>query len=337
MPQNIQFYLPFPKRVSPDLHQARERNIAWVQKHGLAQGVIALQNYRRWALADFAAQAFPEARGSDLDICADLMGWFFPFDDQFDGPVGCDPKRAEIICNELTEILYRPLGAPTLLHTPVTKSFADLWARIPGEMGADWVRRTTDNWAEYLTVYAEEARNRRTGTVLALADYIELRRKSVAFKSSMDLVERTHHFEVPERAYRSRMLHEMLELANDVIWLCNDTYSIEKEEARQDPHSIILIIERENNCLREESLAQICALVREKVQYFLELKRGLPAFCIALGLDAKDGDSVARFVAGLGEWMRANHDWGTSSGRYSAEGVTPADQPGYPENLVIEC
>ncbi|WP_405533360.1 hypothetical protein [Streptomyces avidinii] len=51
-------------------------------------------------------ECYPYARGPSLDLCADAMGFFFVFDDQFDGPLGRDPAQTARVCQQLIDIVH---------------------------------------------------------------------------------------------------------------------------------------------------------------------------------------------------------------------------------------
>lgn len=106
MPQDIEFRLPFPLSVSPDLEGARQRNLGWVRRMGLVGEGRSLEWFASWDMPLLAARGFPYATGPALDLCADAMAFFFVFDDQFDGPLGQDPARAAAVSQQLIDILH---------------------------------------------------------------------------------------------------------------------------------------------------------------------------------------------------------------------------------------
>ncbi|WP_370418051.1 terpene synthase family protein [Streptomyces sp. QH1-20] len=87
MPQDIDFGLPFPLRLSPD-----------------------------------------------LDLCTDVMAFFFVIDDQLDGPLGAAPERVARVCQGLIDIVHGTPPAPGA--DPCSVAFADLGRRSTDEAPA---------------------------------------------------------------------------------------------------------------------------------------------------------------------------------------------------------
>ncbi|MFD9359440.1 hypothetical protein [Streptomyces sp. NPDC060031] len=55
MPQDIEFHLPFPSFLSPDLEGSRQRNLAWVRRMGLVGEGRSLEWYASWDMPLLAA------------------------------------------------------------------------------------------------------------------------------------------------------------------------------------------------------------------------------------------------------------------------------------------
>ena len=68
MPQNIDFALPFPLRISTDLKRARQQNLQWVQRLGLVAEGNSLAWFSMWDIPRLAAFGFPYATGDELDL-----------------------------------------------------------------------------------------------------------------------------------------------------------------------------------------------------------------------------------------------------------------------------
>ncbi|EDY49638.1 terpene synthase family protein [Streptomyces clavuligerus] len=114
MPQDVEFALPWPLRVSPHLDAAREHNLEWMSARGLL-APEERERYLRWQLAEVSAYFYPEASEEGLFLATDLMGWYFsPFDDQFDGLLGGIPRAAAEVLGQFAALLHRAdTGAST--------------------------------------------------------------------------------------------------------------------------------------------------------------------------------------------------------------------------------
>ncbi|HEX5567927.1 MAG TPA: pentalenene synthase, partial [Streptomyces sp.] len=98
--------IPFPGGISPDVEQARVHTIRWLLDFGMLRGDLACAEYDTLRLERAMARFYPRATGDDLKLATDVNGWFFVFDDQFDGPLGRDPARAAGVCQKLIDIVH---------------------------------------------------------------------------------------------------------------------------------------------------------------------------------------------------------------------------------------
>ncbi|GGS34618.1 hypothetical protein Snoj_00790 [Streptomyces nojiriensis] len=333
MPQDIEFHLPFPKSVSPDLEGARRRNLAWVQRTGLAGEGRSLQWYTSWDMPLLAACGFPSAQGPALDLCADAMAFFFVFDDQFDGPLGQDPARAAAACQQLIDLVHGAAPAPGADACSV--AFADLWARSRDGAHPAWVARTAHEWEYYFATQAHEAIGRLRGTPADMETYRQVRRGIAGTDLPLSLGERAAGITVPAAAFHSPQLRIMRQAAIDVTLMCNDVYSLEKEEARGDMDNLVLVLEHTQSCTRDEALAAAGREIDGRIQRFRELARQVPAMCLQLGLTGPQRTAVAVYVEAMGAWMSGYQAWQTQTRRYtSALQVVPHTGPGYFDEVL---
>ncbi|MFF3015664.1 terpene cyclase [Streptomyces sp. NPDC057939] len=332
MPQDIQFDLPFPVAVSPDLEGARRRNLEWVGRFGLV-GVESLEWYTSWDMPRLAALGFPYARGSALDLCADAMAFFFVFDDQFDGPLGQDPAGAAAVCGRLIDIVHG--AAPPETADACSRAFADLWARSTAGAPFGWVARTAHEWEYYLAAQAHEAVGRIRGAPADMETYLQVRRGIAGTDLPLSLGERAALIHVPPAAFHSPQLRIMRQAAIDVTFMCNDVYSLEKEEARGDMDNLVLVIEHDRGCAREEAVAGAREEVHRRVARFRELALQVPGLCAQLGLSGEQAAAVDTYVQIMGVWMSGYHAWQTQTRRYTgAAHVLPHTGPGHFERVL---
>lgn len=333
MPQNVHFRFPVAFRLSPDLERARTRNLEWVRSHRLATTDEAVARYDSWDMTKLAAYMYPYATGADLDLAADLMGFRFPFDDQFEGPLGNDPARAARICHEMTAVVHDP-EALSADASPAARAFADMWRRSIDGMSSAWRSRAAHNWEYYFNAYPNEAIARRRGTPLSRQEYLHLRRGSSGGRTVVDMCERLGGFEVPPGAFHSPELRTMRRIATDVPAFCNDVHSVEKEAARGDVHNLVLVVQNERHCPLPEAIDAVQGLIDDQLDTFERLWTRIPELSDRLGLDADRRTAADRYVETMALWMPGYHQWAVETARYAAHGVIPADEPAYPEALL---
>jgi pentalenene synthase len=334
MPQDIEFEIPIPARYNPRHDEAERHNLQWLRHHRMLADPEAVRMYSSWQMADLAARCWPDADTDDLGLTVDLKSFYFLFDDQFDGPQGHDPSEVAAVCQNLIDIVHQdPTVAP---RSPVTAAFADLWARSRDGMSRAWVARTAYDWERYFASYPYEAVNRGTRTVPAMDDYLTIRRGSAATESVTDMVERLNRIEVPPIAFHSPQLRLMRQIAADVPFICNDVYSYEKETARGDVYNLVTVLCNERQHSTKHAVDEIRIMVADQVRRFLELRDQVSQMMDDLALSDPERRHVRRYVTGLGDWLRGHNDWMTHTVRYRADGIPPADQPGYLDALLSQ-
>lgn len=333
MPQDIDFDLPAPAGISPDLDAARRRNLDWVNRLGLVGDGRSLAWYTSWDMPRLAALGFPYAQGPALDLCADAMALFFVFDDQFDGSLGQDPARAAAVCQKMIDIVHGALPVPGA--DPCSLAFADIWARSSDGAHPGWVTRAAHEWEYYFAAQAHEAIGRLRGTPADMETYLQVRRGIAGTDLPLSLGERAAGITVPAAAFHSPQLRIMRQAAIDVTFMCNDVYSLEKEEARGDMDNLVLVLEHSRRRTRDEAITDTRREVRRRVERFQELARQVPALCAQLGLTGRQTADVDTYVEIMGAWMSGYHAWQTQTHRYTdAPHVRPHTGPGYFDRIL---
>ncbi|MFJ4813326.1 terpene synthase family protein [Streptomyces longwoodensis] len=332
MPQDMTFGLP-AAQISPGLDAARRHHLDWVRRTGLAADDRSLAWYVSWDMPRLAALGFPHARGQALDLLADAMGFFFVFDDQFDGPLGRDPAATDRVCRTLIDIAH---GAPPPPGAdPCTAAFADIRARSTDGAHPAWTARTAHEWEYYFAAQAHEARGRLRGTPADLATYLEVRRGVAATDLPLSLGERAAGLAVPASAFHSPELRLMRRAAIDVTLMCNDVYSLEKEEARGDMDNLVLVLERARHLTRGHALTAARGEVTRRLRRFDRLAAQVPAVCTQLALTEREQADVAAYVGVMTAWMSGYHTWQTETHRYrDAPRIVPPSGPGHLDQLL---
>ncbi|MEV7401953.1 terpene cyclase [Streptomyces sp. NPDC091267] len=333
MPQDIEFHLPFPSALSPDLEGARQRNLAWASGIGLVAEGRSLQWFASWDMPRLAALGFPYAQGPALDLCVDAMAFFFVFDDQFDGSLGLAPARAAAVCQRMIDIVHG--AGPAQAVDACSAAFGDIWARCTRGADPGWVARCAHEWEYYFATQAHEAIGRLRGTPGDMETYLQVRRGIAGTDLPLSLGERAAGITVPPAAFHSPQLRIMRQAAIDVTFMCNDVYSLEKEEARGDMDNLVLVIEHDRHVTRDQAIEQARREVGRRVERFQELARQLPGLCTELGLSGPERAAVEVYVEVMGAWMSGYHAWQTQTDRYTAAPrVLPHTGPGYFDQVL---
>lgn len=333
MPQDVDFFMPFPYRRSPDCERAVADHLAWPRSLGLISTEAAARRHSKGDYADLAAYFYPSATGADLDLGVDLMSWFFLFDDLFDGPRGEDPREAKKLTDAVGAVLDGPLAASA---PPIAHGFADVWRRTCHGMSPAWCDRTAEHWRGYFSGYVEEASSRyRNAPYNRADDYLAMRRRTIGVLPTVDLAERTGHYEVLRWVYDSAIFSALLEIAIDTIVMLNDIASLEKEKARGELNNLVLILMREHGWSQGRSIGHMRHEIRTRLEQFLLLESCLPKVYDIFALNQKERETVERYrTDGMRAVIRGSYDWHGSSGRYAADYAISASRQGYLEDLA---
>ncbi|MFE9017981.1 terpene cyclase [Streptomyces sp. NPDC007808] len=323
MPQSVTFDIPVPARVSRHRDRVREANMRWVVTHGLAPSAEGREAYRSWDLADAAARIYHAA---ECDALVDTLNFFsigFLFDDQFDPT---EPDRLDAVARaaaEMAAIPFRPLGAPTEFTTPITVAWAGLWPRMAAATSPVWQARFAGHFAQWLTAHVWETRLTAERRVPDPDEYVRLRRRSVGLDHSYDVAEWTYGFELPVTVAAHPLLRRLRLAATDAIAFMNDIHSYEREMSRREAHNLVSVLRRHEGLSSRAAVAKASGMAREALDRFLRLRGDVPAVCDALPLSHAEAAAAFRFVEGIGDWIRGNHDWAVRSGRYRVSEAAP--------------
>ena len=319
--RNIELHIPFPSHAETDVDGARARNLDWMKAQGLLPTKESEDRYLSWRLAELSCRFHPTATGDDLDLGVDTHGFFFLFDDQFDGPIGEDPAKAEVVCREMVEVASDDATAPARARSPLARAWLDAWRRSVTGMSPGWRARARHDWKVYFMAYKAEARNRHRRAVPDLDRYIRGRREAIGVAPTLNLAERCGRFEVSPFLSTTRYIQEMRDISADVVTFANDLFSVDKEEAAGDFHNYILILMHHRRCTRQQAIEQLGRATRDRTRRFLQLGAQLDSFCSTLDVAEEQRRTARLFVRAAQACMRGNYDWSMVSRRYT-EGVS---------------
>ncbi|MBC2878032.1 MULTISPECIES: terpene synthase family protein [Streptomyces] len=317
----VDFDIPFPSRRSPHIADTHERARRWA----LDTGLLNLQHlpaYDAWQMALFCGLAWPDAPADDLYLATRLFIWWPLFDDQFDSPLGEDPKRAATICLPYIHTVRTTDTRPRSTDDPLLAVYRGLWARITGPMSEQWRQRAADHWQGYFHVYEYEAAIRGSDHPLpGLDEYQRLRLHSTAVQPCFDLAERFRpHLtaEVPDHLARHPHMHRLRELSTLVVGTVNDVISLDKEEKHtRERINLIPLLEHHQDMTRDEAVRHAQHQVQHWVHKYLTEEARLRAAAERVTPTPAEHDALDNFLTHTRDWMRANYEWHLVTGRYT--------------------
>ncbi|MFJ8046206.1 hypothetical protein ACIRBX_37435 [Kitasatospora sp. NPDC096147] len=307
--------LPFPHRRNPHQTEAARLHAEWLHRHRELASPTGEVGYQGWDVPELAALTYPECSAEDLGLAADLMGFYFLFDDQFDDGLGRRPEDVAEICERLAALVYspRPVGS-----TPTERAFADLWRRSTEGMSPRWRARAAYNWELYFGSHPAEAAGRIASRPPDREGYLTLRRGTAAMETIFDMIERLGRFEVPQAVLHHPVLRQLRQLAADIPSLTNDVRSYAQELARGDVANLVMIVQRERGCSTDEAASVVLAEAQGMADRVGELMTELPEVYRLLRLTVADRHAAHRYADGLAAWTAGYLRWELRTGRYVA-------------------
>ncbi|MDX3228106.1 isoafricanol synthase [Streptomyces sp. ME19-01-6] len=318
------FGCPAADLISPDAEAARRHTIQWLSRYGVFQGDASVAEYDALRFDLLAAHFYPGETGADLALANDLCGWYFVFDDQFDGELGCRPREVSRLLDAIvraTKEAEAPAGRATG-HTPggpLVESFRDLWRRIHHGRPRAWRERFRHHWMEYLHSYHREALGRTGSRPRSVEAVLALRRHSIGVQPCLDLNERFGGYALPEAVHGGFPLVRMREATDDVVVFTNDIVSLAKELAAGDVHNSVIVQRELTGGTLEEAVGHIAGLADARYRWFEETAARLPALLAGVGADTLR--HVTHYVDGMRHVMRGNLAWSYQTARYDERGI----------------
>jgi 5-epi-alpha-selinene synthase len=303
------FFYPMPPRKSPHAAGLGEQTLAWAQRFQLAPDPKALKKIVAIQLEEMTAAIYAEAEPELLQLCNDMLLWFFVSDDQYDErAIGTSPLKMEKVCSNFLRILQT--GNERAAISPLGRALLDLRRRIVDRASPAWYARFLASMELYFQGCLQEAHNRASERVPEFDEYRGLRRASVGTYPCFDLIELSLREELPREVLSHPALAVLRDLSTDVIAWVNDIVSFQKERAFLDPHNIIVVLNHECGISINEALAKTIEIHNEAMEEFQRIARRFLAEAPA---------QAQRYIAGLELWMRGVFDWSFLSARYKSD------------------
>ncbi|MFI1801472.1 family 2 encapsulin nanocompartment cargo protein terpene cyclase [Streptomyces sp. NPDC020379] len=120
------------------------------------------------------------------------------------------------------------------------------------------------------------------------------------FRPCLTLTDSVGGYELPAHVFAEPAVQRAVALASNASTICNDLYSLRKEQAGERFHySLPTVIAAEEECSINDAFQKAIEVHNEIVHLFEEQAAALAA----------TNPLVARFMAGLSNWMTGNHEW----------------------------
>ncbi|KAK0458907.1 terpenoid synthase [Desarmillaria tabescens] len=294
------FHNPLSDEVVP-------ASAAWIEGYNIFDE-RAQKAFNRCNFGLFTSLAYPNASAAHFRTCADLMNFFFVFDelsDEADGPT---------VRKQAADIMYalrNPYAPPPPGETILGEMARCFWrkglqeAHISPTSG----RRFIANFDEYTHAVCRQAEDRDCGRTRNLSDYLELRRGTIGVRPSFDFFILTD--DVPDEVVKHPQVEKLVQAAIDMTIIANDVYSYNVEQSRgDDAHNIVAVTMMDKGLDIQGAMDYVGRRYHQIARTFIDDMKHVPTF------PGQIGRILREYVFGLGIWVTTNIEWSFAGERY---------------------
>ncbi|MFD9903387.1 hypothetical protein [Streptomyces sp. NPDC059063] len=310
-------WCPIAPARHPDAYEVTERTIGWMRDFGYVRTPAEEVAARAAQFGELGALTYPHGSLEGAVFSAQLMVWLFLQDDRFSERAPAQGRIEDLAEHILwsQRVLHDPAAEAPVPHAYLG-ALADLRVRLAG-LAADHeqVERFTDGFNRYLGAVAAEAIYRARGIEPDLGQYLRLRESTILMRGMcFVVVELADDCYLPGPLWARRDVRRCEQAAARAIAYTHDILSGLRELYWPGHTNLITVLARHHHCSLGEALAEAVTLCEEQMALFVRLAEPL----------AESGDPrLARYVRGMGAWIRGNLDWSMSCGRYHVGSPRP--------------
>ncbi|WP_369261952.1 epi-isozizaene synthase [Streptomyces sp. R35] len=326
----------FPRQLHPYWPRLQEKTRTWLLEKRLMPADKVEEYADGLCYTDLMAGYYIGAPDEVMQAIADYSAWFFVWDDRHDRDVIHGRTDA---WRRLRFQLHAALDSPrSHLHhrDPLVAAFADTMVRLYSFLSKKWNERFALHFHAVIEAYDREFRNRSSGTVPTVEEYLELRRLTFAHWIWTDLLEPSAGYELPavvrnHPAYRRAAL-----LSQEFAAWYNDLCSLPKEIAGDEFHNLGISLIHHEGLTLEESVVEVRRRVEECINEFLvaELDVLRLADTLADGTVRGNAASIAvtACLGNMRNWFSSVYWFHHESGRYMVDNWDDRATPPYVNN-----
>ncbi|MYW67432.1 multidrug MFS transporter [Streptomyces sp. SID8379] len=313
----------FPRKLHPYWPKLQQRTRTWLLEKRLMPADKVEKYADGLCYTDLVAGYYIGAPDELLAAIADFSAWFFAWDDRHDRDVvhgrTASWRRLAVQLHAATEAPHLHLDHAD----PLVAGFADCFRRFYGRLSRSWDARFARHFHVVIDAYDEEFRNRMTGKVPTVDEYIGLRRRTFAHWIWIDLLEPVAQYELPTWVRKNEAFMRAALATQDFSAWYNDLCSLPKELAGKELHNLgISLIKHEGISVREAA-AEVHRRVEGTVAEFIAAERDIERTASAaehIGAHGKElAAAIRSSVENMRNWFSSVYWFHHESGRYQVD------------------
>ncbi|WP_307131514.1 epi-isozizaene synthase [Streptomyces aurantiacus] len=326
----------FPRRLHPYWPKLQENTRGWLLEMRLMPAAKVEAYADGLCYTDLMAGYYIGAPDEVLQAIADYSAWFFVWDDRHDRDVVHGRPAA---WQRLRNRLHTALDSPKdhLYHQdPLVAGFADSVVRLYSFLGEGWNARFAGHFHAVIEAYDREFRNRTSGTVPTVEEYLELRRNTFAHWIWLDLLEPSAEYELPVTVRENAAYRRAALLCQDFAAWYNDLCSLPKEIAGAEVHNLGISLIHHEGMRLEESVREVRRRVEECITEFLDVEKEVLRYAERIdngsARDAELAAAVRACLCNMRNWFSSVYWFHHESGRYMVDSWDDRSTPPYVNN-----
>ncbi|KDR77735.1 hypothetical protein GALMADRAFT_245845 [Galerina marginata CBS 339.88] len=253
-----------------------------------------------------SAYALPYANPDGLSASMDCYNLTWMFDEVTDRLSGkAAAEAAAVVSRALRDIDYDN-------GTALCRMTRDYRCNHIEKFGSNVARRFIANFCQYVEHTATEAMLRERDQVLDINGYISLRRGAVGGRIVFDLVEYALGLDLPQYVHEDPVFIGALNAGVDLLAFTNDLFSYDMEQAKgHSAANIITVVMKSKGTDLQSAVDFVAGYCECLIRQLLDAKAVFTSHT-----DPVFSRDAARWLDGVGDWVRGNEEWCFATERY---------------------
>ncbi|SHL57749.1 terpene synthase family protein [Chryseobacterium polytrichastri] len=266
--------------------------------------------YKKFSFGRVTASVFPNANFEKLIPLIRWMVFGFCFDDFYGSKplaeiIEASKKAINILNGELPDFndleFYNQLSIAKAEFLPSVTPY--------------WLTRFTEHHQDWFgAMYLETKYNCKQNSYPSIEDYMVIRENLIGGKLMCDQLEVVSDFIMPEEVIKDTQIQRFRQLFSRIIAWYNDVFSVDWEVQRGEKMNLVLIIENEKGCTRDEAYAEAINIHNKELAEFIKISDALSDF-------GEYNEGIRRYVENTKLFFKGQEIWYKGTERYSPKEV----------------
>ncbi|KAJ6520767.1 isoprenoid synthase domain-containing protein [Mycena vulgaris] len=283
----------FSHRLNPHRKGVPAKTKAWFFKGSNPHYDKQCESFNGLNPTLLASACYPDAGHPQLRVCSDFLAYLFYLDNLSNE---FDTRETALVSTIVPNSFYHSNTSRS--PSRIAQMSKDLFKRICQTSGQGVQCRFIQTFDLFLQSLKDQARDRTSGAIPTLEDYIPRRRDTSGCRPCWAMIE------------------ALGDAANDLVAWSNDLFSYGVERSKDDTHNMVVIIMYYNGLDLPNAAEFVANMCREAIDRFTSLRTNIPCWN---GPIVKH--DVEKYVQGLANWMSGIIYWSFKTERYFGKAV----------------